>query len=234
MGSHLIALDISKTRTGAAIGAPGEAPTFHSIDGRDETTTGAIVKLGRWLIAATDPRKHAVTAIYYEAMLNPGAFMGEWNAERGKVDLRTNPATTIALAQMTGVVLFVADMRGLRCVPANLFTVRAAFLGHKSPEEPKRVAKAVCELIGWSPANEDEADAGAVFYWAAAQEDPRRALVVTPMQQMRAGGGPSAKRSGKVRVAKKPKALPMRLDADGVGHIAAADARGLFAKGNRR
>jgi hypothetical protein len=232
MGSHaIIALDISKTRTGAAIGAPGEAPTFYSIDGRDETTTGAVVKLGRWLIRAI--RENDVAAIYYEAMLNPGAFMGEWNPQRNKIDLRTNPATTIALAQMTGVVLFIADMRGLRCIPANLFTVRAAFLGHKSPEEPKKVAKALCEQIGWSPANEDEADAGAVFYWAAAQEDPRRARVVTPLEQMRAGGGASAKRSGKVRVAKKPKALPIRLDADGVGHVAAADARGLFGRSRR-
>lgn len=178
-GPLILALDISKTKTGIAFGRAGEKPTLLSIDGKDDDAAGAMAKLGKWLIDFIKVSRP--DWLYYEAAL--GIIPAEYDEETGKVRAKGNPQTTITLAKMTGVVEFVAAMKGIRCRTAHVQTVRKAFLGNGRPDQPKKYVKAMCRELGWTPANTDEADAACVWAWAAIQVAPQRAQIVTPMQQ---------------------------------------------------
>jgi hypothetical protein len=220
----ILGLDISKTRTGAALGAPGSAPVFSSIVGRDETNVGAMVKLGRWLIALT--KEQAIDAIYFEATISPGAFMGDWNPDKGKVELSSNPQTWQALAKMTGVVEFVADMRSIPAIDVNVFTLRKLFLGDGRPARPKQQALALCRLLGWSPGNLDEADAGAVWYFGAAERSPRTATLASPMQQQKA----AREVTPCDVIADGGDVFALTYDDLGQAHISAKDAAKVLAR----
>lgn len=175
----ILALDISKTCTGVAFGRVGETPRFLSIKGDDLTVPKAMKRLGSWVFDYCKTEKP--DALYYEAPL--AIIPGEYDPEEQRVKARGNPNTTIALAKMTGVVEFVAELRGIPFHTARVSTVRKSFVGQGYPRNPKRHVKLLCREIGWSPANGDEADAGAVWYWACLQVAPRHAMLVTPMQQ---------------------------------------------------
>jgi hypothetical protein len=220
----ILGLDISKTRTGAALGRPGAPPDFSSIVGRDETNTGAMVKLGRWLIGLT--REHKIDAIFYEATISPAAFLGEYDEDKGKVELTTNPQTTIALAQMVGVVEFVANMRSIACESINVFTARKVFLGDGRPERPKDQARALCRLLGWAPSNLDEADAGTIFYYGAAKLDPRSATLVTPLQQHKAASEVSTRNT----VHDGGEVFALTYDDLGQAHMSRHDAAKVLAR----
>jgi hypothetical protein len=174
----ILALDVSKTLTGCAYGRAGETPRFHSIKGADIETAAAMAKLGGWLIDFI--KVNRPDWLYYEAALN--IIPGEYDEESGKVKAKGNPQTTIALAKMSGVVEFVAEMKHLRWRTGKVQTVRKTFVGMGYPDNPKRHVKAMCSELGWSPKNGDEADAGALWAWACIQVAPSQAQIVTPMQ----------------------------------------------------
>lgn len=179
----ILALDISKSNTGVAYGRVGAVPRFLSIKGADIDSTAAMMKLGHWLIEWTKVEKP--DWLYFEAGINPGAFVGEYDEQRGKVRMTSNPQTTITLSKMIGVVEFVAGMKHIPTRTANVQTARKSFLGKGRPHNPKKHARAMCDLLGWPAKNGDEADAAAVWYWAALQVAPRAAMLVTPMQQQK-------------------------------------------------
>jgi hypothetical protein len=110
-------------------------------------------------------------------------------------------------------------MRSIPCKDLNLFTIRKAFLGDGKPKHPKEQAHALCRILGWKPENLDEADAGAVWAYAAMLEDPAHAQVPTPMQQAKA-----ASRANGATIA----GVPVRLDDLGQPHIDRETARTLF------
>lgn len=177
----IIAMDISKVCTGVAEGVAGETPRFYSIrcDGLDDIT--AMRRLGDWLIQRTKVDKP--DWLFFEAPIHPGAFLGEWDEEKGKVRAKSNPATTITLAKLVGVVEFIAAMKGIQQRTANVQTVRKAFLGQARPKDPKKRAMAMCKALGWDPKNADEADAGAVWWHATMTAAPRFYTPITPMLQ---------------------------------------------------
>lgn len=177
----ILALDISKTNTGCAWGRAGETPRFLSLPGKDIDATDAMKKLGGWLIDWT--KVNRPDWLFFEAGINPAAFMGDYDADKGRVRMTSNPQTTITLAKMIGVVEFVAGMKHIQTRTANVQTVRKAFLGKARPHNPKKHCRAMCDLLGWPAKNGDEADAAAVWYWTALQVAPRAAMIVTPMQQ---------------------------------------------------
>jgi hypothetical protein len=74
----------------------------------------------------------------------------------------------IGLAFMAAVV---AKSRGIRFERAHVQTVRRHLLGQGRPDNPKRAVLARCRLLGWAPANDNEADAMAVWAWAKARHD---------------------------------------------------------------
>ena len=180
----ILAADISKTRTGLAIGRVGSAPRFLSINGKDQTIAYAMRGLGRELIRLTDPGYPLrPDFICYEAQINLAAFMGKYDPEAGKVKMTSNPQTTIALAKMIGVFEYIFAMRSIEVVSYPVATVRKHFIGHGNlkGEEAKRRTFDMCELFQWRPRNRDESDAGAVWAYGAAQIEPKLAPLITPM-----------------------------------------------------
>lgn len=177
----ILALDISKSCTGVCEGRAGERPRFYSIRAADLDNTGAMMKLGRWLIERTqiDPPDF----IYYEAAVSPAAFIGKYDENKGKVRATTNPETTIALAKMLGAVELIAGMKHIAHRTAHVQTVRKGFLGHGRPSDPKKRVMAMCRALDWEPNNLDEADAGAVWWFATTQVSPRHYTPITPMLQ---------------------------------------------------
>lgn len=177
----IIALDVSKSCTGVCEGRVGDVPKFYSIKGNDLDNTAAMMRLGRWLIERTKVERPDF--FFVEAAVSPAAFIGEYDEDKGRVRATTNPETTIALAKMLGAIEFVAGMKSIATRTAHVQTVRKSFLGHGRPSDPKKRVMAMCRALGWEPGNLDEADAGAVWYYAGTQVAPRFYRPITPMLQ---------------------------------------------------
>lgn len=177
----ILALDISKTRTGVCEGRVGSKPTFYSITGNDMTNDAAAMRLGQWLIARTKVDKP--DCVYIEAAINPGAFIGEYDEEKGRVRMTSNPETTLALAEMAAVARFVLSGKDIAWRNVKVQTIRKAFIGHGNLKG--QIAKArvrhMCGLLGWEPNNTDESDAGAVWWFGGMQFAPKHYQPVTPM-----------------------------------------------------
>ncbi len=182
----ILSLDIA-TRTGACEGRAGEAPVFSTIDFRAESHEQSFGLCVSWLInrLKDDDRPDA---IFVEAPISPGAFVGEYDAERGKVRMTTNPNTTILLIGLWAIVAGIASARGLVYQRVNVRTARKAFLGNGNlkSEEAKRRAYDLCHMIGWRPSNRDEADAGCIHWYACAQMAPYLRPTVSPLMRSRA------------------------------------------------
>ena len=101
--------------------------------------------------------------------------------------MRTNPDTTIRLMGLWAIVAAAVKVRGVRYERVDVRTARAEFLGDGGlkRDEAKRRAFEMCKLLGWSPANRDEGDAGCVHYYGSVILAPRLAPVVTPMMHMK-------------------------------------------------
>lgn len=179
----VLGLDISKSRTGACWGRPGEKPRFVSIIGNDQDDVAAAFRLFKWLSELT--RVESIDACFIEAQISFGAFMGRYNEERGKVEMTSNPQTTMAIAKMVGAAEIVMFGRSIMTRTPAVSTVRKSFLGNGrlKSKDAKRAARLMCERLGWTPANEDEADAGAVWHHGCLQVKPHACQLITPMQQ---------------------------------------------------
>jgi hypothetical protein len=185
---NVIGLDISKTRTGVCWGRIGETPRFASIVGNDMDNVAASYRLFRWLTEFTKVEHFDAAAI--EAQISFGAFMGRYNEDKGKVEMTSNPQTTLAISKMVGAAEIVLHGRSIRTMSPAVSTVRKAFLGdgRLKSDLAKKAARLLCEHLGWSPANHDEADAGGVWFWTCIQVKPGLAHPITPMMQARAIG----------------------------------------------
>jgi hypothetical protein len=180
---YIMALDISKSNTGVAMGRAGDAPTILSIRSNGPTEDHiAMKRLGTWLLETIKLQRPDV--IVFEAPLQ--VIPGEWDHEAQRVKAKGNPQTTITLAKMVGVVEFICAMKNITAQTAHVDSVRKAFIGHGRPENPKERARAMCEVLGWSVNNLDQADAAAVFYWATTKHAPRHYTPITPMMQAKA------------------------------------------------
>ncbi len=225
----ILAADISKRLTGIAEGEVGSAPAFHSIRGDGMTDAEAAEQLFLWLQRKT--KETPYDAMFFEASISPAAFMGRYNPEKGKVEMSSNPATTVSLAKMTGVFELVARLRSIPCDSVHVATARKEFLGSGRPDDPKKRAKACCEALGWSPRNEDEADGGCIFYYGAIATAPRLAQIITPMQQRRAAT--SVMGNARADELDVPLTTPRRVDRNGQQHVDFRAARDLFKRRSR-
>lgn len=178
----IVAFDISKTCTGICEGYPGDKPTFHSLrNGEGVTARKAVKRLGDWIIDRS--RLDHIDIIAIEAAIHPGAWKGEWDAEKQKVVNKQDPMSGLILSKLVTIVEYIADKKDIPTVDANVQTVRSKFLGHGRPSEPKRRAMAMCRALGWEPNNQDQSDAGAVWWWACMTRAPRFYQPITPMLQ---------------------------------------------------
>jgi len=164
----ILALDISKTCTGAVIGRVGSSPSFLSIKCGDYDDDDALVKVGNKLIRWID--EHQFDAIYYEAAIQRGVYEAP------------------ILKDLVAVVRYVCKAKRTPARPVNVQTARKSFLGSGFPDHPKQQAMAMCKALGWQPNNLDEADAGTIWYFGATKSAPRSCQLVTPMLQAKIAG----------------------------------------------
>jgi hypothetical protein len=171
---YILALDVA-SRTGVCEGRAGETPIFYTKqfakegDEHEDVFAAALL----WLVERL--KVDLPDAVYIEAPLSPGVY-GKTNAE-----------TTTRLLGMWATLAAAVKVKGVRYRRAKVSTVRAAFIGHGRLEgaEAKRRAFDLCKALGWAPKNRDEADAGAIFWWASSQMAPKLTQIITPMMQQR-------------------------------------------------
>ena len=169
---RILALDVAST-TGICVGFAGEKPTFSTIkfvqDGDDhEDVFGRAL---RWL--AEYLQVDRPDAIYIEAPLSPG------------IHGQTNADTTLRLIGMWAALAAAVKVKGIKYRRAKVSTVRKEFIGHGNLKghEAKRRVREMCRLLDWQTRNDNESDAGAIFWWASTREALNLAPVITPMMQ---------------------------------------------------
>lgn len=142
-------LDIATT-TGVCVGSPGQTPEFFSVDlgiGKShDVRFSNVMRMAHRLIS-----ERGVTHIGIESPII--------------VPRRDKKSTNELLMGLNGCVRGWAALKG---VPAESFEIArldVSFLGYRAKGRANRKAANIarCRQIGWNPATDDEADAGAVF-----------------------------------------------------------------------
>lgn len=160
-GQNMLALDLA-TVTGWAEGVFGEAPRSGSIRlasagaTRAEVLAGAIRFLGeRW--KAWKPH-----AVIFEAPLAPSVMAG-----------KTNFSTARTLIALPGIVEALCVLKGIWTVrEARVIDVRKFHLGGNPPGPiGKKLVMQRMRDLGHEPQDDNESDALALWYYAAAQSD---------------------------------------------------------------
>jgi hypothetical protein len=175
--TDILALDIA-TITGFARGRVGETPIAGSLSFNNKkltTSTSNNAVFGnalRWLsdLLRDEPRPDIVIM---ESMLPPGAMLNH-----------TSRHVRDRLAGLHGVMRGVAHLRGIaQIAEASVGDVRAHFIFDRMAkrETAKRETMRQCEMMGWKAENDHEADALALWSFAASLIDPKQAMKVMPM-----------------------------------------------------
>jgi hypothetical protein len=181
--TDILALDIA-TITGFARGRIGETPIAGSVSfskpGATSNTDNMVFGNAlRWLsdLLRAEPRPDVVIM---EALLPPGAMLNH-----------TTRAVRDRLAGLHGVMRGVAHLRGIpQIAEASVGDVRAHFIFHRNAkrETAKRETMRQCEMMGWKAENDNEADALALWSYAASLIDPMQAMKVVPMVMRKRAG----------------------------------------------
>jgi hypothetical protein len=166
---RLMALDIA-VRLGFAIGEAGKVPRSGSIrlKSPEDDPSRACRKLGIWL--RDEFTLQIPDLVIIEAPVNIGAFI-DWKDDGSKPTFRSNPQTISLLHRLVGGVETLCGPYGVRCVSANVQTVRKHLLGVARPSEPKKAVIARCQMLGLMPKtskDDNQADAIALHQFAGA------------------------------------------------------------------
>lgn len=168
----ILCLDLA-TRMGWACGVPGGTPRSGSVRLAPPGSDHGMIAAGfiKWLHdfnALEHPR-----AVFFEAPLNPFVMGGRSNFETVQV--------------LLGLPFALRGVCSLLAIPrveaAAISDIRKHFLGKQrlSGADAKRAVMAMCRNEGWEPADDNAADALALFSYASAQLKPKTALRVTPL-----------------------------------------------------
>ena len=239
---HILALDVSKTRTGVAEGAVGSVPRAYSIVGQGSDDVGAMMNLGHWLLDKI--KADRPDWIFFEAALDAGAFQPIVDWEGRTTRSQRDPPTTVILAKRVGIVEFIAGMKSIPARPVNARTARVSFFGkgngNLKREEAKARALETCRLLGWPAANDDEADAMGIWHHACTVVKPDDAAIITPMMNLKAATQASvvlAERERKRKARNRqtaPAEGPKAADVFGQSPLKIKPQRGWTSRGRRR
>jgi crossover junction endodeoxyribonuclease RuvC len=174
---RILALDLA-SRTGWAVGHVGdERPRSGSVRfAREGAGLGAIYAGCRqWLVdfVAADPD---IRLIVFEAPMAPQHMAGFTTAHIIRV-----------LIGLCAVVEEFGHAGGYDVREAKVSEVREHFLGsgrHKR-KEAKSLTIAACNRLGWVPADDNAADALALWHYQASVLDPKLALQCSPLFRRR-------------------------------------------------
>ena len=170
------AFDVAST-SGICWGRPGETPLFETVkftrDGDDDLDPSwrAMTWAIRWI------KEHQPDKLFIEQPLPAGSRGG-----------RTSPEAIVRLNGLYHCIGAVAKAKRILVRPVNLQTARKLFIGSGNlpGEQTKRMVLERCEELGWRPQNNDEGDAGCVWFYACHMLQPgimsRLGPVFLPMQ----------------------------------------------------
>jgi hypothetical protein len=174
---RILALDLA-SRTGWACGFPDDArPCAGSVRfARPGVSLGAIYAGCRqWLadFVVADPN---VRLIVFEAPMAPQHMAGFTTAHVIRI-----------LIGLCAVVEEFAYARGYDVREAKVSDVREHFLGRNrlKRKEAKSSTIEACHRLGWSPADDNAADALALWHYQASIFDPKLALQTSPLFRRR-------------------------------------------------
>ena len=157
---HILALDLGAI-VGVCHGDAGERPTFSSWTLGSGPAGERGMSLARCIASHIGFKRPDV--IYVEAPQQLAGMLG-----RG-----TNMGSLTALYGYDMVAHTTAAMKGIPSKSLDTQQCRKHLLGVRPPKgKGKEMVNDRCKLLGWSPANLDESDAGAVWYLATALEAP--------------------------------------------------------------
>lgn len=163
----LLALDIAQATGWARGGANDGAPftgtwTLHGLDdwGLDRSLATLHETVREFC------RCHSVEIVAIEApMMPPGR----------------SSHTALGLISLVAVARCAAQRHGARIMLGNVSTVRKHFVGQGFPDNPKQAVMDRCKLLNWPVADDNAADAAALWCWAMSKSYPRWAPKGTPM-----------------------------------------------------
>jgi Holliday junction resolvasome RuvABC endonuclease subunit len=165
----ILAIDAATT-TAAALGRPGDIPSFETIKFQGEDHLQVCASALKWIARKLKADKPDL--LYIEEPMAIGA------AIHGK----SNARSIVRLNQIYGIIGGAALLLGVPVIGIGVQKVRQAFLGDGKLErdEAKKRALTMCRLLGWPARNGDEADAGGTWYWGCCCEAPKNSAVVHP------------------------------------------------------
>lgn len=176
-GPLILGVDAA-TRTGLALGRPGERPDICTLNFRRDRTDGPTDIFGRAItVMATRFRDRCPDLMAIEEPL-PGFRSHNFDATR------------IALG-LYGIFTGIAKAKGVRVLPAPIGSWRKFFLGRGNLKGDKAKAECVrlCRQLGWEVPNDDHnaAEAAGIFAWACAIEAPKVCVRPEPLFVATAG-----------------------------------------------
>lgn len=174
----VLALDLA-TVTGFARGAiDAPAPTSGSIKFRGPGGASEQAIFGNCLDWITAELARApVDMLVLEAMLPAGAMRGQ-----------TQRKTRDLLAGLRGIVIARANRaRVFDIREASVLDVRGHFIGDRglARDAAKREVMRQCRRLGWPVADDNAADACALWSFACGMIDPQTAIKVSPLFGLR-------------------------------------------------
>lgn len=89
--------------------------------------------------------------------------------------------TALDLISLAAVARCAAHRHGARVRLVHVQTVRKHFVGAGRPENPKQAVMQRCRLLGWTPADDNQGDAGALWAYGMAQVYPKWSPRSTPL-----------------------------------------------------
>ncbi len=167
---HILALDLARV-TGWACGRPGDVPRSGSVVlAREGYSTAAVLCGCRDFLTGFLIEHPTVQLVVFESPLIPMFRKGQ---------------TTIAtIRQLMGLCAVVEELlyskTGYDVREARVADIRTHFLGsnkHKR-EQAKRLTIAACRARGWTPADDNAADALALWDYQATLLGPRHGRLV--------------------------------------------------------
>jgi hypothetical protein len=175
-GPKILAIDAA-TQSGVCSGEPGGTPTFETVNfgdsGDSHLEVGA--RALKWIAhRLTDDRPDQL-----------------WIEEPLSFEGSTGKTTRTTLVRLNGLYMILGSAARLKGIPVHPVLVSAArkpFLGHGRLKrvEAKKRARAMCRLLGWNPMTDDEADAGAIWWFACVANSPTLAHPVSKMMHKQA------------------------------------------------
>jgi Holliday junction resolvasome RuvABC endonuclease subunit len=168
----VLALDLA-TETGWALGRPGDLkPDSGTVRFASKGASHAAISGGalEWMIEFSKERACDEVVIEQEVRKKK-----TWESSTDADDI------TRGLIFMARGVLFKRGVYRLTMAPVN--TVRKFFLGDGSLEREQAKHRTVqrCTALGWEPADDNAADALAIWAWRCAMIDPLQGTNLTPL-----------------------------------------------------